>query len=219
MFNELDPLIEKMVESDCINESQMDIGPIHLWRGRLGKNARNTADHLVLTIRGDLLKRYPDAIIYAVDGYKPGLSEDDVANILNENPAIYPVFGAQVLPDVTFLGFPFNESEARGTGDRPGKFFVIEEHVGLPRFGLDIGPENGNPIPLGESVNWNNLSWGHFDLMFGDYINSVKTKDKTRNLTQDEWKEWLNSSSAKRALITLQKPVRIMISADELLPK
>lgn len=44
-----------------------DLEPISLWGDReLGQNTPNTGDKLVLLIRGELLKRYPNSVIYAV---------------------------------------------------------------------------------------------------------------------------------------------------------
>lgn len=250
VFEGFDPFITKMVERDCIKESLMDIEPIHQWRNKLGRNAREIEEKLVLIIRGDLLKRYPNAIIYSVDGYRPDedksevtipaleesiknyyekLTDDEalsgyeleekVAEIVEKHPKIYPTFGAQALPDITFLGFPFDKYASKKTDENPGKYFVIEEHVSEPRFGLDTIPEDGTPPSLGNPPNWDNLSWDHFKIEAGDYVDIVQTKDGTLNITQDKWEQWMNSSSAKRALITLQKPVRIIISANEVLPE
>lgn len=248
VFEGFDHFIMKMVENDCIKESGMDIKPIHQWKDKLGKNGREIEEKLVLIIRGDLLKRYPNAIIYSVDGYIPdennpkfiipaleerirdyyenltgddALSNDEletkVAEIIDDHPKIYPIFGAQALPDITFLGFPFDEYDAKRTDEHPGKYFVIEEHISEPRFGLDITSEDDNPPSLGNPAKWSNLSWDHFNLTVGDYIDIIQTRDETRNITQDKWDQWINSSSAKRALITLQKPIRIIIGANEML--
>jgi hypothetical protein len=233
------PFIKKMVVKDCLKESHFDIPPIHQWNGRLGKNSKASKAQLVLVIRGDLIKRYPNAIIYAVDGYQPdsatpkyiipalgenlrdhfkgeGLDEDGttekVTNILEEHPKIYPLFGTQVLPDITFLGFPFDESSAKSLHEPPGKFFVIEEHISEPRFGLD---EKASPPALHD---WNDLSWAHFNLVEGNYIDFPAAASDT-NLEQGKWDEWIDFSSADRASKTLQKPVRIVIHADDMLPR
>ena len=51
-----------------MRKTRSDIPPIHEWRkGALGSNARERRqDHLVLLLRGELLRRYPGVVIYAV---------------------------------------------------------------------------------------------------------------------------------------------------------
>jgi hypothetical protein len=47
--------------------AQNDIDAISKWgEHRLGKNSPNATGKLVLLIRGDLLRRYPNTVIYAV---------------------------------------------------------------------------------------------------------------------------------------------------------
>jgi len=239
------PFIAKMIENDCIIESLTDIDPIHHWKNSLGKNARITEDKLVLIIRGDLLKRYPNAIIYSVDGYQPENDSDIIIPALEENirnhygkslggdelnkkvnriiknhPKYYPIFSAQVLPDIIFLGFQFDESAVKRTKDHPGKFFVIEEHISESRFGLDILSENDAPKLLNQdpdhNSDWNELSWNHFNIEAGQYIDAQI--EENNNIKGSAWQKWINASSAKRARITLQKPARIVIGANDMLP-
>ena len=47
--------------------AQLDIDAISKWgEQRLGKNSPNATGKLVLLIRGELLRRYPNTVIYAV---------------------------------------------------------------------------------------------------------------------------------------------------------
>ena len=101
---------------------------------RVGTNKCRIGDELVLVIRGDLLRRYPDALIYAVKAVKrgdklvPGLAE--FAGPDEQQERIFPVFGAALPPDLTFLGFPFTAHVAHGNDHDPGMYFVFEERVG-----------------------------------------------------------------------------------------
>ena len=105
--------------------------------GHLGDH---TSDHatggkLVLLIRAELFRRYPSAVVSAIqaqwnsDGKTRGLGTDKR----------YPLFRGQIGPDVNFFGFDVDDP--RGSDDpaakRPGWFFVIEEHITEPRFGLE----------------------------------------------------------------------------------
>ena len=80
------------------------IPPMHRWNPRRRSAARFAGgDALVLVIRGELLRRYPDALIYAVAGRgrrrRSGPSE------------MLPIFRARIDPDITFLGFDLTEPD------------------------------------------------------------------------------------------------------------
>ena len=99
---------------------QRDIGMIHTWGDRqLGQNA-STGEQLVLLLRGELLQRYPNAVIYAVKAgreahgplYLSPKSEDER----------HPLFRGTLKPDVTFLGVNLTRDKALAD---PGWFFVI----------------------------------------------------------------------------------------------
>ena len=52
---------------DTTDDDKRDIAPITLWGDRkLGNNSPNSSGSLVLLIRGELLRRYPNSVIYAV---------------------------------------------------------------------------------------------------------------------------------------------------------
>lgn len=225
-------------ESGNINvpdpEELKDIAPLHKWNApRLGANAaKNNAaetNPLVLIIRGDLIKRYPNALVYAVDAQTdtsegqngkliPGLNEFGGGAI---EPR-FPVFRGSLGEDLIFIGFSFNADSARSVVDEAGhyiqcgKFFVFEERIGEARFGLD---EAESSIKPAGDVPLDNLSWGHFQLAekehYGKYLCDV-FNDKIPLTGDTVWDE--NTDSASRARITLQKPVRLAIHADQLLP-
>ena len=174
-------------------EELRDIPPIHKWnktasaaapdRNKLGSNNQRARSdgksQLVLVIRGELLEKYPTAVIYAQKaGW--GVNSDDEMDVkanrvlvdpggpndavLSADKVKTPIFEARLDPDIYFFGFDLDSSEALGTpqptstSDDPGWFFVIKERPGEPRFGLSVGrPEN----QAGEQklINWNNLSW------------------------------------------------------------
>jgi hypothetical protein len=163
---------------DQIKEELRDIPPIHTWSkdSELGehdnreKNGVQKKD-VVLVIRGELLKKYPTAVIYAhrADWIKTNGKIDkiqkrkllDLQGLAIENisreKVRTPLYQAKVDPDIYFLGFDLTVQEAKGgTGeneaDDAGWFFVIKERPGEPRFGLDIDKSDKLHI-------WNDLSW------------------------------------------------------------
>ncbi len=116
---------------------QSDIGLIHGWgTKRLGSNviSGGVDNQLVLLIRGELLRRYPTAVIYAAKAVMnngrrvPGTEER------------YPLFRGTLQPDITFIGFNLLRAEAVA---HPGWFFVIQEQPTEPRFGFDVGTDFG----------------------------------------------------------------------------
>ena len=157
-------------------ERLRDIPAIHTWdqASALGThNNRGTAgEQLVLVIRGELLKKYPTAVIYAhradwrrrSDGTPDPTQERKLVELSPaeeldppRDKVRIPLFDAKVEPDIYFFGFDLTEEEARGgTGDPgdddPGWFFVLKERPGDPRFGLDI--ERTGPLQV-----WNDLAW------------------------------------------------------------
>jgi hypothetical protein len=103
----------------------------------------------VLLLRGELLRRYPNSVIYAAPAVRTGQ--------LSPKPEDerHPLFRGTLKPDVTFLGFNLQKEVAIAD---PGWFFVIQEQPTEPRFGLDAA-EFDKPLP--ELTTWNNLSWRH----------------------------------------------------------
>ncbi len=170
-----------------LEEKLRDIPELHRWRGTssLGDHDNREVggakeEELVLVIRGELLKKYPTAVIYAHRAkwrMKPNPNgpgevidntrERDLADIpagLEDSPprtiVKTPLYGAKIDPDIYFFGFDLIKEVAKGSDgthpgdeDRPGWFFVIKERPGEPRFGLDVGGPNA------VKHTWNDLAW------------------------------------------------------------
>lgn len=129
--------------------------PVHTWNAPLGRNpsASGNPDQLVLLVRGELFRRYPNAVIYAAK------ATGSVTNPKLTSDERYPLFRGSAPPDVVFFGFDLTEAVARGTDPDPGWFFVIQQQPGEPDFGLDM-PKDINPRPP-RVTNWNQLTWRH----------------------------------------------------------
>ena len=198
-------------------EAQPDIDAITNWNGRhLGENAPRTNGKLVLLIRGELLRRYPNSVIYAVRAVKPAPAAKLDLSRKPEDER-HPLFRGTLKPDVTFLGFNLTDKDALGEppNDPNGWFFVIQQQPTEPRFGLDVADfEKPQPPPLN---TWNDLSWRHL----------VKTEAELQALTHASAKTVFPSlqgmtwgqNSAHQAFITLQRPVRIAIHARQMIAK
>ena len=128
--------------------------PRHAGPSTPGRSAHALGDNLdagstgqlVLLIRGELLRRYPNAIVYAV-GH--GQSRDPPARHRRALSALQRPFE----PDVTFFGFNLPSRRSRGGGRRrSGWFFVIQQHPTEPRFGLDVRPPEPYLHPQGNAA-------------------------------------------------------------------
>src|SRR5688572_9035996 len=102
-----------------------DIKPIHKWgkTSKLGKhNNRELGDdesQVVLVIRGDLLKRYPNTVIYA----QRAIPDKNGNNVIREKDITpqqfdielkFPLFKAEIDPDLRFFGFDLTVEKAKG---------------------------------------------------------------------------------------------------------
>jgi hypothetical protein len=139
-------------------DGRPDLGPIDEFvPGRVGTHLIDAEPKLVLLIRGELLRRYPTAAVYAVRATPAGrlsTAPDDVAS---------PIFGGSFEPDITFVGFDLADHQL---DDGNGWFFVIQEQPTEPRFGLDdaVGPRTD---PLTE---WADATWTDTGLAPGAHL-------------------------------------------------
>ena len=171
-----------------------------IWKAdsRLGTHSVNgsmqEANELVLVIRADVLKKFPNTVIYLAqktfnDSFLP----------LKEFKPIYPIFEANLPPDVICLGFPMSEAQARR------HYIVFEERQSQQRFGLDVDYQEV------DGAKEENLSWAHFNgLDTEGYLDEISPAGN------DASGKWDNAAYIPTVL--LQKPVRLAIDLDTLLP-
>jgi hypothetical protein len=232
----------KGLDAKKLAESLKDIPPIHQWRNSNALGAHNKRDaegdsaQLVLVIRGDLLKRYPNTFIYAQRAHwgddkrrnRLVLSDESGEQYENEpeDPELkFPIYKAQVTPDIHFIGFDLTIEEARGDprlaetsaaraavdADHLGWFFVLQERVGEPRFGLDVNV----PVEPDTTNRWDNLSWDNLDLT-GSQVISVTKPFASEPEGPDLEVKW-NSNAADMAYILYQDPVMCAVHATKML--
>jgi len=212
---------------DVWRESLKDIKFIHTWSDGMGENSQQAPaavdEHLVLLIRGDLLRKYPTAAIFAEKAFWDAAKERRDRDTAVEPKA--PIFRGTLPPDVTFLGFDLTVEEVRGSDDPEkdqGWFFVIQQQHTELRFGLDAA--DGPASELAEE--WSDLSWGHlaatqeaFDgLTFVD-LNSALPNTASIHVEQgDPLVDW-GEAAADMAHITLQQPVRVAVHGSLMVPE
>jgi hypothetical protein len=235
------------LDDDILRERLRDIPPLHKWKpsSELGKHDNREAsgvqeDELVLVIRGELLKRYPTAVIYAhrakwqltqgsVDKTKERqfleLSPTEQANPPRDK-ILTPLYEAKVEPDIYLFGFDLTAEKAKGSASDPGWFFVIKERPGEPRFGLDTDKAAKLQV-------WNDLSWPDVQPAApGSHIQIASSKssfplekptdkdpEKASQYPDDTHVLWSHGmSSAELAYILFQTPVLIGVHASAMLP-
>lgn len=199
-----------------------DIPPINQWNSNgnakaLGTNVTGAAasGNLVLLIRGDLLRRYPNTVIYAVKAVRNGGLRE-----LSTNPADekHPIFRGTLEPDVTFLGFDLDADKAVAD---PGWFFVIQQQPTEPRFGLDEAPfeDPTGPQTIPELKTWDSLNWAHLakDEIALKALSHVPVTKNQLTPTQGGKGLW-GRNAAHMAYITKQLPSRVAIHATEMIP-
>lgn len=181
-------------------------------------NPAGPIDKIVLLVRGEVLRKFPNVIIYAQKAdweYTSGGAIDTTKpRKLSTTVGIkYPVFKGSVEPDVTFLGFDLTLEEAKGgypTNDNPnpdaGWFFILKERSGEIRFGLD-NPDSSLP----QSGTWDKLTWGHLS---GEFINPLTPPSFTKDAS--ETAQW-GADSADMAYILYQSPVMVAFHASDML--
>jgi hypothetical protein len=197
-----------------------DIKEIHRWQDQLGLNKDNVglAANLVLVIKGDLIRRYPSTIVYALK-IKP-VGNYWAKAYPNNNPPmsadqlIDPIFRAQVGADVLCVGFPFSLTNVQGASRDGEYYFILQENQDLPRFGLDVAGSKRIMDSMGcqnQQIDLNDLSWSDVMLDSAGYITNFSQGPLGAGNARP-------TTAATIAYKTYQQPIRVAIHASELLP-
>ena len=145
--------------ADVGEPDREDIHPLQRnpLRG-LGVAASGGTSKFVLLMRSDLLRRYPNTVIYL---------SPITRSSAGTPPDLYPKFGGSLDPDIRFLGFQITPSAAKGNGTTTGYELIIQQHPTEPRFGLDAGllPPSATHLaidapPPGLPAEGSNYLWG-----------------------------------------------------------
>ncbi len=211
-----------------------DIGPIDGWGASgLGANVISGGSGLlVVIIRGELLRRYPNAAVYAAPAKwtlpLPAAGVTARRELDDAGTPLFPVLRGRLEPDLVYLGFALTADDARGPVEPPtaatdpaGWFIVFEQHPTEPHHGLDDPPaaDAAGTSP----VAWDQVTWADV---------TPSPPDPTRPrlgafapATMPSWWTWpggvgiptWGASSATFAAITLLRPTRLALHASDLL--
>ncbi|MEB2777395.1 hypothetical protein SYJ56_18925 [Algoriphagus sp. D3-2-R+10] len=148
---------------------KVDIQPILQWKpnSKIGAHGNqpgqaSTEDPIVVVMRGDLIRKYPNTEIFMVKAgwenknagsHKLVLDVNNQSQWIKESPNLQrPLFSARIDPDYTFLGFNLGLQEVKGNDESSGWFFVLKERAGDTHFGLDLLMEADKEDPSWEQL-------------------------------------------------------------------
>ena len=223
-------------------EALKDVTRLHTWQATSALGAHKPppgpdADvqpgeaQLVLVIRGELLKRYPNTVIYAQKAVIDSegnrvIATQDLSPADFDKQLKFPLFRAEIDPDLRFFGFDLTVDKARGIvdsrqfpGDHEGWFFVLQEVPGEPRFGMDISyAPTRDTNDVVQPSTWNNLAWNSFGVSEPEFVGTgpapALPAPHDPDLSAHPWA----ANAAEMAYILFQTPVMVAIHASEMLP-
>jgi hypothetical protein len=238
------------LSQDPLKEKLYDIPELHRWPATSNLGDHNnraspgeTGEEAILVIRGELLKKYPTAVIFAqhalwarkadgsIDLSQPRLL-DQPTDAEAQNPphtkVRSPLYEAKADPDIYFFGFDLTIPEAKGqSGQNPkddaGWFFVIKERPGEPRFGLEIS--RSGPLIVFDHLTWDDAlpggAPGQFlsanslaSVALGNPPHSDPEFDQNAD---DKIVDAAAPSSARWAYLLFRAPIMVAVHADEML--
>jgi hypothetical protein len=234
-----DTIDSEGLSHDALKEKLYDIPEIHRWAltSALGDHNNRAAPgelakpQAILIIRGELLKKYPNTVIFAQHAKMSGnlrepdwLTPDEEKNPPRSKTRT-PLYHAHPEGDLFFFGFDLTIDEVKGTGGDPGWYFVLQERPGEARFGLEVSPIT--PIETFDDVSWNDTMPGIKPGQFlaAGALTNVGLKEPssvTDPPKHDQWKDDsrvdpASVSSARWAYVLLRQPVMVAIHASEML--
>lgn len=180
-----------------------------------------------MVIRGELLRKFPNTLIYAQQAaYDAGNPSAPRKLKQGVDPGItkFPLFKADIDPDITIIGFDLGADEAKGelilsggsvAGKNPGWFFVMKERPGQPRFGMDDYGDDS--MPSTPPQTWNDLAWEHLVSTKTELLHYHLNFSKPVSITNSNGQPVWGSNSADMAAILYQNPVLMARHATEML--
>lgn len=218
------------IDDESVEEIRQDISDIDGWNKNnnigsasfSGDGSSGTAaveNKMVLVVRGEALRRYPNTIIYAQKaGPRVGSTPRPLMNENDSNNIKFPIFQAKI-NDIVLLGFDLTATQVN-TGD--GWYFVFRERPGQTRFGMDV-EHAGMPAPI---TDWNDLSWTEADASAG-FLSGANIMNPRVGISSTTTPVlWPNetgggsfgpTSSAEIGHVLFQSPAMVAVHASKML--
>ena len=208
-----------------LQNTRADIKEIHKWNAALGFNEERPGPDLVLLIKGDLLRKYPNTLVYAqrarfIPNDNNKMRELGEYDPNDKDKVKWPIITGNIEPDVYFFGFELSQEEANGNRtDNPGWFFVLRERPGQISFGLDDYDVDDGPLNTTPN-NWDEVTWEHITGNINQQPPYLKIDGVTINLnangTGPRVAQW-GASSSDMAYILYQSPILFARHASTML--
>jgi len=205
-----------------------DIVPIARWpqSSALGANSTRPGidNYLVLIVRAELLRRYPNTIVYAVQAQ---WNADGSRSIPKNNPVeLHPDFLGSLGVGAGFWGFKLTTGEARGASSPQagpaGWYFILQEHSSEPRFGLEpVGTTFATAPDSWQKLAWSDLAADSTSLVQLQYIDLGAALPDISSLVDSKHARWRvadGSRASDLAYITYREPVRLLVHASRMIP-
>lgn len=190
-----------------------DVTDLDQWTGHAGDHfIAGDEARLILIVRGELIKRYPDVQIGVLH-----MSADELSGFsLDDGRLIEPQFQGLLGGKTGYYGFDLSVEDLQR--DPQNYFFAIFQPLGRFRFGLDIATRAKRSavrraVFQETPASLDDLSWSHMHMTDSEYIDFSKTVSIADG--SDHWGRDRNSASIAQAC--LQKPVCTLIRATRLL--
>ena len=123
---------------------------------------------VVLVVRGEVVRRYPDAMLLAMRADKTPDAEGRPRFSANPNDTATLLFHHHLEPDILLVGFDLFPSQIQS---EPW-WFILAENPSAPRFGLDLPAEGNGPAASG--VQRNDLDWNDLGpLTYSRFLNTA----------------------------------------------
>jgi hypothetical protein len=201
-----------------------DIAPIPEWNEPLGRNGAandlHPGEDVVIVVRGDLLRIYPNTMLTAIFGR----TADDADGLeFIEDAGTPPVRENFLEPDITYAGLAVSADTLRAADDGGGNrwYIALTQPMDEPRFGLDEATEastGGAPVESVNQLSWQGLPAGLIQ------NGTLRVSGPMPNQANWGWDndetpaEWGPASNAGQvASILMQRPFRVLLKARDYL--
>lgn len=140
-----------------------DIKPIPDWDGQLGSNGPANDVHpgedVVVVVRGDLLRHYPNTVITALRGKATESAAGTTFVRDPQTPSVRELFRDFLDPDITYAGLAVTLGELTAPSNDGNSWFIaLTQPIDEPKFGLDDNP-GAHPAAVGKisDLAWQNI--------------------------------------------------------------
>ena len=179
-----------------------DIAAVHTWKPLTTTLVQQAGgeSNLVLLVRGELLRRYPNTVVVAIAASGPDTPSTADADERR------PIFAGFLEPDITFFGFDLEDDDLT-VGH--GWFFALQEQVTEPRFALD---ETVPADRIGGPTEWRAVAWPDTPIISG----ATFTVEKLRAFATASGLTPSPNNGAAVADALFQNPVQVLVHARHL---